>query len=110
MLVSNPAQTRSGELALRFLRAAQDAGWTLDTAFFYHSAAHAVLNGSTAAGGWLELARSSGLRCVLCGSALARAGADPGGEYPAPFVAGGLADWLAASERSQRLLRFGGAG
>lgn len=106
LLLSNPALTRSGELAVRFLEAANAAGMLLDTAFFYHSAAHAGLNADAPRQArWSKLADSAGLQCVVCRTALARAGcADL--SCVDPFRLGGLADWLAACDRSDRVLTF----
>lgn len=104
MVLGDPARSSAQQLALRVLELAHAAGHALDTAFLYHNGTYAALNPAEA-GRWSALA-GAGLRCLVCRSAWetrAPAGARPA----APFVAGGLADWLDAAARSERVLRFG---
>lgn len=106
MVLGDPVRSRAPDFAVRVLEAALAAGHTLDTAFFYHTGAYAALNPAGLGPRWLRLAEV-GLRCVVCRSAWEALG-EP--QAPTePFTLGGLVDWLAAAERSERLLRFGSA-
>ena len=108
MVLSDPGITRAGTLALRLLSMAQHQGYQLDTAFFYHNGAYAAVNPRAAAqrASWTQLSRASGLMCIVCQTALARIGASST-TLPQAWRLGGLGDWLAACERSDRVLQFG---
>lgn len=107
MLLSDPATSDHDRQALTFLRAAQARGHALDMAFFYHNGALAALNSTMEMRrDWIELCQSSGLRCVVCRTALSRAGHNVD-SLPAPFELGGLREWIAAQECSDRVLSFG---
>ncbi len=70
----------------------------LDTVFMYHKAAYAPLNLNAAAlADWAHLAHASGVRLLVCRSALQRRGQV---RTAGPFILGGLADWVQASLRS----------
>lgn len=106
MVLGDPARSSAPRLALRMLEVARAAGHDLDTAFLYHKGAYAALNLADQAR-WIALAER-GLRCLVCRSAweaCAAADAVPA----APFVPGGLVDWVQAVERGGRVLRFGSA-
>lgn len=106
MLLSDPASGLHDRQALTFLQAAHASGHTLDTAFFYHNGALAALNSEPATrAAWTRLT-DFGLRCIVCRSALARAG-HAIERLPEPFHAGGLGDWIEAQTRSDRVLSFG---
>jgi len=78
----------------------------------YHKGAYAALNrhaDPVDLGRWSELAAASGLDCVVCRTALARIDMLAPAELAPPFRLGGLADWLLAHERSDRVLRLGSA-
>lgn len=110
MVLGDPAYSSASAVALRVLELASATGHSLETAFLYHKGAYAALNSDAdqhVRGRWLRLAEQFGLDCVVCSSALTRI---TGAEVPqltAPFRLGGLTDWLAACERSDRVLRFG---
>lgn len=104
MVLGNPALSSAERVALRALELALADGHALDTAFLYHNGTYAALN-PTASLGWRRLAVGAGLACVVCRTAWERFGGE--GDPPAPFRLGGLADWVAAMERSDRVLRFG---
>ncbi|MCC6593278.1 MAG: DsrE family protein [Xanthomonadales bacterium] len=107
MVLGDPAHSSAPRLALRALEMARLAGCVPDTAFLYHSGAYAALNLVDAAR-WRALA-DAGLRGLVCRSAWEERA--PAGSVPAaPFVAASLVDWLQASERSGRVLRFGASG
>jgi sulfur relay (sulfurtransferase) complex TusBCD TusD component (DsrE family) len=109
MVLGDPANSQALRLAARMLEIAGEAGATLDTLFLYHKGAYAALN-PHAADPLIErlgvLASSTGLDCVVCRTALARAGVE-GQPLSAPFRLGGLTDWLGAFERADRVLHFG---
>ena len=88
------------------LEVAQAAGHALDTLFLYHKGAYAALNPPAVDRElcrWSRLAESSGIQCIVCRTALAGTLTD----LAPPFRLGGLVDWLAACERSDRVLRLG---
>ncbi len=107
MVLSDPECTRAASLALRLMRHAFAQGHELDTAFFYHSGAYMAVNPHSQQQEWRELAQQSGLDCLVCSSALARQGFAEH-ELIAPWRRAGLGEWLAATTRSDRVLRFGG--
>lgn len=108
MVLGDPAESSAVRLAQAMLEAASTAGAALDTVFLYHKGAYAALNCRVHTDEWRrwsQLASAAGLRCVVCASAWTR---EIGAGAPAhPFVLGGLADWVAACERSDKVLRFG---
>ena len=109
MVLGDPANSQALRLAARMLEIAAESGATLDTLFLYHKGAYAALNphpSSPLIRQLAELGASTGLECVVCRTALTRAGAE-GQPLLAPFRLGGLADWLGAVERADRVLRFG---
>lgn len=109
MVLGDPANSQALRLAARMLEIAGEAGATLDTLFLYHKGAYAALNPHSAnplIGQLRALVASTGLDCVVCRTALARAGIESQ-PLSAPFRLGGLADWLGAVERADRVLRFG---
>ncbi len=109
MVLGDPANSQALRLAARMLEIAGESGATLDTLFLYHKGAYAALNphqDSPLIRQLAALVTSTGLDCVVCRTALARAGAE-GLPLLAPFRLGGLADWLGAVERADRVLRFG---
>ncbi len=106
MVLGNPAHSSAERVALRALELAHADGHALDTAFLYHNGTYAALNpAGQAHPDWQRLASGAGLVCVVCRTAWERLGGN--GDPPAPFRLGGLADWVAAVERSDRVLRFG---
>ena len=110
MVLGDPAESSAARLALVVLEAAWTAGAVLDTLFLYHKGAYAALNRSFQADEWRrwsQLASTTGLRCMVCRTAwisLPGAAVDP---LSSPFQLGGLADWLLACDRSDKVLRFG---
>jgi tRNA 2-thiouridine synthesizing protein D len=113
MLLGSPADSSAPRVALRMLEVAQAAGHVLDTLFLYHKGAYAALNRHADPADlerWSELTVASGLDCLVCRSALARIDTLTGAELAPPFRLGGLADWLLACERSDRVLRLGSVG
>lgn len=106
MVLGNPARSSAARVAVRVLELARAHGHALDTLFLYHNGTYAALNPDfPAVSDWQRLARESGLHCIVCRTAWERCGGT--GAPPAPFRLGGLADWVAAVERSERVLRFG---
>lgn len=111
MVLGDPADSDALRIAMRMLEIADETGTTLDTLFLYHKGAYAALNWRAELGRapmLQALAARSGLRCLVCRTALTRMGMDKE-TLMAPYQRGGLADWLAACERSDRVLRFGDA-
>lgn len=109
MVLGGPATSSAPRVALHLLEVAHAGGHVLDTFFLYHNGAYMALNQHADRDQLQRLARlaaQSGLDCVACQSALARA-AVGGGTAQAPFRPGGLSDWLSACERSDRVLRLG---
>lgn len=110
MVLGAPAESSASRLALAVLEAAWAAGAELDTVFLYHKGTYAALNRAEQNGEWRrwsQLASAAGLRCVVCRTAwLSQMGA-AATEIDPPFRLGGLADWLGACERSDKVLRFG---
>lgn len=110
MVLGGPADSTAPRVALRMLELAQAAGHALDTLFLYHKGAYAALNPHVDSGEldrWSQLTAVSGLQCVVCRTALVRVSAGAAAAPVAPFRLGGLPEWLAACERSDRVLRFG---
>lgn len=106
MVLGNPAHSSAERLALRALELARADGHALDTLFLYHNGTYAALNpAGPVRAGWRRMVRETGLDCLVCRTAWERCGGE--GTPPAPFRLGGLADWVAAVERSDRVLRFG---
>lgn len=106
MVLGNPARSSAARVAVRVLDLARAHGHALDTLFLYHNGTYAALNpGFPAPSVWQRLASDGGLQCVVCRTAWQRCGG--ASAPPAPFRLGGLADWIAAVERSDRVLRFG---
>ncbi len=107
MVLSDPRISRASGTALRILESAHALGHTLDTAFFYHKGAYMAVNPSQPAerARWTELIHRSGLRCLICRTAAAREGLAL--DQADPWIAAGLADWISACERSDRVLTFG---
>lgn len=106
MVLGNPARSSAARVAVRVLELARAHGHALDTLFLYHNGTYAALNPDFPdAPDWQRLAREGGLQCVVCRTAWQRCGGDSA--PPAPFRLGGLADWIAAVARSDRVLRFG---
>ena len=108
MVLGDPAVSSAWQLALRMLEMAHQRGNLLDTVFLYHTGTYAALNQNLDLSiyqRWSHLHTNAGLSCVVCKTALSRMGIP--WELHAPFRPGGLADWLAACERSDRVLRFG---
>jgi len=88
------------------MRSAFSQGHRLDTAFFYHSGAYMAVNPGPQQAEWQALAQQSGLSCLVCSSALSLLGV-AGRPIAEPWRAAGLGEWLSASTRSDRVLRFG---
>ena len=110
MVLGGPADSSAPRVALRMLEVAQAAGHALDTLFLYHKGAYAALNppaDDRELCRWSRLAGASGIQCIVCRTALARISAGTLTDLAPPFRLGGLVDWLAASERSDRVLRLG---
>lgn len=110
MVLGDPALSSASAVALRVLEVAGAAGHRLETAFLYHKGAYAALNSGVdpaVRARWLRLAEQSGLTCIVCSTALTRITGQEVPQLAAPFRRGGLADWLTACERSDRVLRFG---
>ena len=105
MVLGNPAHSSAERVALRLLELAHADGHALDTLFLYHNGTYAALNPAGPDAGWQRMVRETGLQCVVCRTAWERSGV--AGVPPAPFRLGGLADWVAAVERSERVLRLG---
>lgn len=110
MVLGDPAESSAARLARVMLEAAWTAGAAVDTVFLYHKGAYAALNCHVQDDEWRrwsQLASAAGLRCVVCRSAwISQMGADAPEPAP-PFELGGLADWIGACERSDKVLRFG---
>ena len=107
MVLSDPRTSRASNLALRALESAHLLGHSLDSAFFYHKAAYIAVNPNQRAdyARWCDLVSRSDLRCLVCRAAASREKLELG--ECTPWVMAGLADWLAAVERSDRVLTFG---
>lgn len=109
MVLGDPAESTASRLALSVLDAAWTQGAVLDTVFLYHKGAYAALNCRSTIDEWRRWSQlaSTGMRCVVCQTAwITLIGADASGPA-APFQLGGLADWLGACDRSDKVLRFG---
>jgi sulfur relay (sulfurtransferase) complex TusBCD TusD component (DsrE family) len=100
MLIMNDS-VASIAAAREKLHKLHQGGATLDTVFMYHNAAYAPLNfAASELAAWQTLADQSGGRLLICRTQLERVQ----GAAPPPFEAGGLADWVQASLRSDRRL------
>jgi sulfur relay (sulfurtransferase) complex TusBCD TusD component (DsrE family) len=112
MVLADPIASSALRVALGILESARNRGHALDTLFLYHKAAYVAVNPvlhGAAIARCTELAAGSGLKCVVCRTALLRQGCPATADgLLAPFRLGGLPDWMAAWERSDRALRFGG--
>ena len=110
MVLGDPAESSAARLALVVLEAAWTAGAVLDTLFLYHNGAYAALNRRLPDDEWRrwsQLAIASGLRCVVCRTAWISQMGAAADSLSSPFQLGGLADWLLACDRSDKVLRFG---
>ncbi len=76
-----PYSTQASSTALRFARAALEAGHTLPRVFFYHDGVHAASaltvppqDEPSPQPGWVELARSHGVELAVCIAAALKRG------------------------------------
>ena len=109
MVLGDPAVSSAWQVALCMLEAAHKRGFDLDTLFFFFFFPYTALNQNIHLhiySRWSQLQVRTGLNCLICKTALSRLGAVE--SVPEPFRLGGLVDWLAACERSDRVLRLGG--
>jgi tRNA 2-thiouridine synthesizing protein D len=91
-------------IARDFIRALTSEGHEVIRVFFYHDG---VFEGfSSSCSDWVDLANKGRFELILCSQALdhRRLGLD----VQLPFVVGGLALWIDACLKADRVLSFGG--
>jgi len=93
----------NSRMALDFIRALEAEGHELIRVFFYHDGV--LEGGSSRRAEWVELAMKGRFELVLCSQALDHRGL--GLNIQSPFVVGGLALWVDACLKADRILNFG---
>lgn len=87
-----------------FIRALASEGHEVIRVFFYHDG---VFEGfSSPRSDWADLANANHFELILCSQALDHRGL--GLDVQLPFVVGGLALWVDACLKADRVLSFGG--
>mgnify|MGYP006270624317 FL=1 len=90
-------------MALDFIRALQSEGHQVIRVFFYHDGVFEGFGASRFE--WMELAESGGFDLVLCSQALEHRGLSL--DCQIPFIIGGLALWVDACLKADRVMNFG---
>ena len=100
-------QGTTTRIGFQFIKAASQRGHQILQVFFYQEAVLSAFESSIEGCAWSELAAASRIDLVYCSAAAERLRpAVP----PLPgFRAGGLAGWVDASLRADRVMRLGGA-
>ena len=90
-------------MARDFIRALEDEGHGVIRVFFYHDGVKEASGPS--AYDWIELAERGRFDLVLCSQAMDQRGCSL--EVAQPFVIGGLALWVDACLKADRVVSFG---
>lgn len=124
MVLGSPWSTQSVGSALRFARAALQAGHRVMRVFFYHDGIYAGNRLATPPSpspdyprAWAELAQQHGIDLVVCIASAVKRGVLPAGEarrhghdsdnLAAGFDASGLGQWVDAAIHCDRVISFG---
>lgn len=105
-MVAAVPDTVAERLAVRFVRALLSAGQQLEQVFFYHDGVQ-VLSDASAAERWSKLLAARPGSLVACAAAIERRDLAVATNAAGDFQLAGLAQWLDASLRADRVVRFG---
>lgn len=90
-------------MALDFIRALEAEGHEIIRVFFYHDGVFE--GGASFRSEWVELAQKGRFDLILCSQALDHRGLQL--DVQSPFVVGGLALWVDACLKADRVINFG---